>query len=29
LRNYVWNVLVQEGVDVLNVDDLEAVRDAW
>lgn len=26
LRNYIWDVLVQEGVDVLNVDDLEAVR---
>jgi hypothetical protein len=26
LRNHIWDVLVQEGVDVLNVDDLEAVR---
>jgi hypothetical protein len=26
LRNYVWDVLVQEGADLLNVDDLEAVR---
>lgn len=24
LRNYVWNVLVKEGVDILNVDDLKA-----
>jgi hypothetical protein len=26
LRNYIWDVLMQEGVDMLNVDDLEAVR---
>ena len=24
LRNYVWDILVKEGVDILNVDDLEA-----
>lgn len=24
LRNYVWRVLVREGVDMLNVDDLRA-----
>ncbi|KAJ5767856.1 hypothetical protein N7533_000439 [Penicillium manginii] len=35
LRNYVWRVLVREGVDVLNVDDLRAAtrvdwgRDSW
>jgi hypothetical protein len=29
LRDYVWNVLVQEGADVLNVDDLEAVWGVW
>lgn len=29
LRNYIWDVLVQEGVDVLNVDNLEAVRGVW
>lgn len=26
LRNYIWDLLLQEGADVLNVDDLEAVR---
>lgn len=26
LRNYIWDVLVQEGADLLNVDDLEAAR---
>jgi hypothetical protein len=25
-RNYVWGVLVKEGIDILNVDDLEAAR---
>jgi hypothetical protein len=25
-RNYVWGVLVNEGVDILNVDDLDAVK---
>ncbi|KAG7002382.1 hypothetical protein G7Y79_00027g060740 [Physcia stellaris] len=30
LRNYVWRVLVEEGVDLLNVDDLEgAARRDW
>lgn len=30
LRNYLWSVLVREGVDVLNVDDLQsAVREEW
>jgi hypothetical protein len=30
LRAYVWKVLVEEGVDVLGVDDLEAVRgESW
>lgn len=29
LRNYVWKVLMEEGVDVLNIDDLEAVRGVW
>jgi hypothetical protein len=30
LRNHVWDVLVREGVDVLNVDDLRGVsRIAW
>jgi len=28
LRNYIWNVLMHEGVDVLNVDDLEAARNS-
>jgi hypothetical protein len=27
LRNYIWDILVNEGVDVLNVDDLDAVQD--
>ena len=29
LRNYVWRVLVEEGVDILNVDDLEGVKGDW
>lgn len=30
LRDYVWDVLVKEGADMLNVDDLEAAtRDNW
>ncbi|KAK0123747.1 Altered inheritance of mitochondria protein 6 [Cadophora gregata] len=29
LRDYIWGVLVREGVDVLNVDDLRAVRGVW
>jgi hypothetical protein len=29
LRNHVWDVLVKEGVDILNVDDLRAVRRGW
>lgn len=30
VRNYVWRVLVREGVDYLSVDDIEAVtRDNW
>jgi hypothetical protein len=28
-RNYVWKVLVEEGVDLLTVDDLEDVRGIW
>jgi hypothetical protein len=28
LRNYIWTVFMQEDVDILNVDDLEAVRDS-
>ena len=27
LRNYVWSVLLKEGVDILNVDDLHGARD--
>ena len=26
LRDYVWEVLVKEGVDILNVDDLRGAR---
>jgi hypothetical protein len=26
LRNYIWDILAQEGADLLNVDDLEAAR---
>jgi hypothetical protein len=26
LRNHIWSVLVEEGVDILNVDDLETVK---
>ncbi|KAJ5246483.1 hypothetical protein N7468_001466 [Penicillium chermesinum] len=30
LRNHIWRILAQEGVDLLNVDDLiEATRGAW
>lgn len=29
LRNYIWDVLIHQGVDVLNVDDLEGVREAY
>jgi hypothetical protein len=30
LRNHVWDVLVREGVDVLNVDDLRGVsKQVW
>jgi len=30
LRNYLWRVLVREGVDYLSVDDVDAVtRDDW
>ncbi|KAJ5945564.1 RRNA biogenesis protein RRP5 [Penicillium verhagenii] len=30
LRNHIWRILVQEGVDILNVDDLvEATKGSW
>ncbi len=29
LRNHVWDVLVQEEIDLLNVDDLEGVKGVW
>jgi hypothetical protein len=29
VRNYVWDVLVREGVDILNVDDLGGLRREW
>ncbi|KAL2879370.1 Altered inheritance of mitochondria protein 6 [Colletotrichum sp. CLE4] len=29
IRNHVWDVLVQEGVDILNVDDLKGARREW
>jgi len=30
LRNHIWDVLIREGVDILNVDDLRSVsKMAW
>ncbi|KAK1997058.1 hypothetical protein LX36DRAFT_88408 [Colletotrichum falcatum] len=29
VRNHIWDVLVREGVDILNVDDLKGVKREW
>ncbi|TDZ27573.1 Altered inheritance of mitochondria protein 6-like protein [Colletotrichum trifolii] len=29
IRNHIWEVLVREGVDILNVDDLKGARKEW
>ncbi|KAF9869460.1 hypothetical protein CkaCkLH20_13057 [Colletotrichum karsti] len=29
IRNHIWDVLIREGVDILNVDDLKGARKQW